>query len=32
MSLEFLPATEIEKRRSAYFAKHAKPGMTSSGG
>lgn len=28
MNLEFLPPTEIEKRRTAWFAEHAKPGMT----
>jgi len=28
MNLEFLPPTEIEKQRSAWFAAHAKPGMT----
>jgi hypothetical protein len=26
MSLEFLPRTEIEMQRSAWFAEHAKPG------
>jgi len=28
MSLEFLPPTEIETQRSAWFAQHPKPGMT----
>jgi hypothetical protein len=27
MSLEFLPPTEIEKQRSAWFKQCAKPGM-----
>ena len=27
MNLEFLPPTEIEKHRSAWFAERAKPGM-----
>jgi TfoX/Sxy family transcriptional regulator of competence genes len=26
MSLEFLPPTEIEKQRAAWFAERAKPG------
>jgi hypothetical protein len=28
MSLEFLPPTEIEKQRTAWFAERTKPGMT----
>jgi hypothetical protein len=28
MSLEFLPPTEIEKQRAAWFTKRTKPGMT----
>jgi hypothetical protein len=28
MKMEFLPATEIEKQRHAWFAELAKPGMT----
>jgi hypothetical protein len=28
MSLEFLPPTEIEKQRHAWFTERAKPGMT----
>ena len=28
MNLEFLPPTEIEKQRSAWFKQRAKPGMT----
>jgi hypothetical protein len=27
MNMEFLPPTEIEKQRSAWFAERAKPGM-----
>jgi hypothetical protein len=27
MSLQFLPPTEIEKQRSAWFAERAKPSM-----
>ena len=29
MNLEFLPPTEIEKQRTAWFAARAKSGMTS---
>ena len=28
MSLEFLPPTEIQKQRSAWFTEHISPGMT----
>jgi hypothetical protein len=28
MKLEYVPPTEIEKQRSEWFAKHAKPGLT----
>jgi len=28
MDLEFDPSTELQKRRAAYFAQLAKPGMT----
>ena len=27
MKREFIPPTEIEKQRSAWFREHAKPGM-----
>jgi hypothetical protein len=28
MSMEFVPSTEIEKQRSAWFAERAKPNMS----